>query len=194
MEDTINQLFYLTSDKNPLVEVYFSGNTNVRYPMLSFKKLEEYSINLVKCVEKSLLSFRKIKNFPREMIAKYESNLRPNTTSDPNINSLNYINEHLINRLIKNKYGAGLTDANIALKSIWVHLTKDGTSYKDIFSRLTYWDSTKGTSSLYDFSPRLLKDNWQQFPINKIGITKNSSLTGMNDTVLMAKYMTENKA
>ena len=41
MEDTINHLFYLTCDKNPMVEIYFSGDGDKRYPMLSFKKLEE---------------------------------------------------------------------------------------------------------------------------------------------------------
>jgi len=156
MEDTINHLFYLTCDKNPMVEMYFSGDGDNRYPMLSFKRLEQCVTPLVACVEAALVKFRKV--LPYEIVKKYESafqkdyELQGTDPKSPNVVSLFYIKEHLVDRLIKNKYGAGLSDANTALKNIWLCLTKRGANgdplhnYKDIFSRFTYWDSTIGTS------------------------------------------------
>lgn len=197
MEDTINHLFYLTCDKNPMVEMYFSGGGDKRYPMLSFKKLESYVTNLVTCVENALVKFRKI--LPYDIIQKYERSTQDdfnldNTTDpkNPNVVSLFYIKEHFIDRLIKNKYGAGLTDANTALKNIWLCLTKkdNGENYKDIFSRLTYWDSSDKTG-LYNFPGRRIEDNWSKFPINKIGIHKMSTLTGGNDLTALSKWILE---
>jgi hypothetical protein len=197
MEATINQLFYLTCDKNPIVEMYFSGDSAKRYPMLSFKKLEEYTTNLITCVESALDKFRKI--LPHEIVSRYENNtqkdfkLNGTTPKDPNVVSLYYIKEHLIDRLIKNKYGAGLSDANKALKSIWLYLTeKSGATYKSLFSQLTYWDSSTATTrsdGLYDFPARKLDTNWSNFPINKIGLHKMTTLTGGNDLAALAKTL-----
>ena len=144
MEDTINHLFYLTCDKNPMVEMYFSGDGANRYPMLSFKRLEQCVTPLIACVESALVKFRKV--LPYEIVKKYESahqkdfQLTGTEPTTPNVVSLFYIKEHLVDRLINNKYGAGLSDSNNALKNIWLYLTKDPTKlrhqYKDIFSRL----------------------------------------------------------
>ena len=191
MEDTINHIFYLTCDKNPLVEMYFSGDGKKRYPMLSFKKLEQYVIPLVDCVESALVKFRKV--LPYNIIQKYENNKQKDFTlgntdpNDPNVVSLFYIKEHLVNRLIKNKYGAGLSDSNISLKNIWLFLTERNddndanssfSSYNNIFSRFIYWDvELARNSTLYNFERRLVEQEWAEFPIKYIGLQKMTTLT-----------------
>ena len=186
MEDTINHLFYMICDKNPMVEMYFSGNGTNRYPMLSFKQLEKCTLDLVSCVESSLVKFRKL--LPYEIIKKYDDNhqndftLNDTTPTNPNVVSLFYIKEHLVDRLIKNKYGAGLSTSNDALKNIWLRLTKKDEddeplqSYKKVFSKLIYWDSE--SDSKPRFESRGVNDNWSKFPINKIGLHKVSTITG----------------
>jgi hypothetical protein len=181
MEDTINHLFYLTCDKNPMVEMYFAGDgKDNRYPMLSFKKLEKHCMDLVANVQESITKFRKY--MPHEIVARYEKStqkdfkLNDTTPTDPNVVSLFYLKEHLVDRLIKNKYRGGLSDANLGLKNIWKGLTKDGESYGSVFAKLTYWDS----KILYEFDKRdvFKNQNWSRFPINVIGLTKQSELSG----------------
>ena len=191
VEDTINHLIYLTCDKNPMIEMHFSGDGANRYPMLSFKNLEKYVIELLENVGESLNKLRKF--IPHDIIARYENNMQDEfkfqgTTEpkNPNVISLFYLKEHFVDRLIKNKYGGGLSDANIALKSIWTmatNTTMNPNSYNNLIAKLIYWDSADKTG-LYGFQARTIRglrgsgsnDNWTKFPINRIGITKQSAI------------------
>lgn len=194
MEQTLNNLFYLTCDKDPMVEMYFSGDGNKRYPMLSFKKLEEYTTNLVSCVGSALSKFRKV--LPYSIVSRYEDNkqtdfkLAATSPEDPNVVSLFYIREHLINRLIKNKYGAGLPDSNIALKNIWLLLSNTNFTHYTTFAMMTYWNTGRAQAgdAIYLFPSRLIRDNWSNFPINKIGLHKMSTITG-DSLQTMGKYV-----
>jgi hypothetical protein len=194
VEDTINHLIYLTCDKNPMVEMHFSGDGANRYPMLSFKNLEKYVIELLENVGESLNKLRKF--IPHDIIARYENNMQDEfkfqgTTEpkNPNVISLFYLKEHFVDRLIKNKYGGGLSDANIALKSIWTmatNTTMNPNPYNNLIAQLIYWDSanTPANNLLYNFQARTIRglrgsgsnDNWTKFPINRIGITKQSAI------------------
>jgi hypothetical protein len=222
VEDTINHLIYLTCDKNPMVEMYFSGDGKNRYPMLSFKNLEKYVIELLENVGESLNKLRKF--IPHDIVARYEDNLQKDFTmtnaipANPNVISLFYLKEHFVDRLIKNKYGGGLSDANIALKSIWTMATKQnnaGTAgffrvtnathgpYNNLIAKLVYWDSSN-VNALYQFPARTIRelvgtgsnDNWTKFPINKTGITKQSSIVqdrvpkAVSDILLSATFST----
>ena len=97
---------------------------------LSFKKLEKCVTELMAQVKESINKFRKV--MPHDIIARYEKNTQNDfkldfTTKpyDPNVVSLFYLQEHLIDRLIKNKYGGGLSDTNVALKNIWLCCTDE---------------------------------------------------------------------
>ena len=224
VEDTINHLIYLTCDKNPMVEMYFSGDGANRYPMLSFKNLEKYVIELLENVGESLNKLRKF--IPHDIVARYEDNLQKEFTMtnavpvNPNVISLFYLKEHFVDRLIKNKYGGGLSDANIALKSIWTIATAQnaagngifkGTNvthgpYNNLIAKLVYWDSnpTPDNLILYQFPARTIRelvgtgsnDNWTKFPINITGITKQSTIVetripkAVTDILLSATFST----
>ena len=219
VEDTINHLIYLTCDKNPMVELYFSGDGTNRYPMLSFKNLEKYVIELLENVGESLNKLRKF--IPHDIVARYEDNLQKDFTmtnavpENPNVISLFYLKEHFVDRLIKNKYGGGLSDANIALKSIWTMATAQNAAgnaarfpgqgpYNNLIAKLVYWDSTftPANTMLYNFPARTIRslvgtgsnDNWTKFPINKTGITKQSYIVdarvpkAVMDTLLSSTF------
>ena len=49
MRDCINHMYYLTCDKNPLVELTYSGDGENRFPMLKFNKMEKIDlmVNLI---------------------------------------------------------------------------------------------------------------------------------------------------
>ena len=169
LKETIKQLVYLTCDKNPMVEMYFTGSGGNKTPMLSFKKLEEHCSILVKCVEDALVKFRKV--LPHEMIANYEK-------SDPSHASLFTIKEHLIDRLIKNKYGAGLSDSNKALSDIWKHVKGD--NHGQLLRDMVLFGNVANTQQ------REAQSNWTKFPINKIGLYKEASgmdLTSMSKQI-----------
>lgn len=217
MEDVINHLFYLTCDKNPMVEMHFSGDGKKRYPMLSFKKMEKYVIELMAQVKDSLDKFRKI--LPHGIIDRYENNMQKEFTirnsairgpnpDNPNVASLFYLKEHLVDRLIKNKYGGGLSDANKALRGMWLVLTNkeqnDGhvyPSFYDVISKFTHWNSAVAVAGgapadMYRFRARRLQTNgiqrWSHFPINVIGITKQSTLVDQRVPKQVAKAIMSN--
>ena len=161
---TLHHLFYLTCDKNPLVEMYFSNSGKYKYPMLSFKKLEEYVIPLVECVEKSLNKFRNI--LPHNIISKYENNMYAGVTNpdgivkSTNIVSLFFIKEHLVDRLIKNKYGGGLNDSNTFLMKSW---DNNVSNYYNIFYNSLFLLDTNVVTA------RDVYTNYMKYPINQIG-------------------------
>jgi hypothetical protein len=118
--DTIvNQLYMLTCDKQNLVEIYYSGDGDKRYPMLSFNKCEKIAKELFENAKESLNKFRKV--LPSRVIKKYENHLDHNGST--NKNSVFYIQKNLFEKLFDNKYGVGLSDANISLKNIWLTFT-----------------------------------------------------------------------
>ena len=129
-----------------------------------------------------MVKFRKF--LPHDIVSRYEHQvqneftLQNKTPENPNVVSLFYIKEHLIDRLIKNKYGGGLSDANTALKNIWLCMTSraSGVSYKKVISKLVYWDKSK--PDMYKFQVRklLVNSNWTKFPINVIGVTRQTQL------------------
>jgi len=170
----LQHLFYLTCDKNPLVEMYFSNSGKYKYPMLSFKKLEEYVIPLVECVEKSLNKFRTL--LPHDIIKKYENNMDSAVTNNDaidkstNVVSLFFIKEHLIDRLIKNKYGGGLNDSNTFLMKSWGDETKGDNYYEAFKDSLFSFDSALVIS-------RDLFTNFMKYPISQIGVEVPSSAT-----------------
>jgi hypothetical protein len=198
MRDCINHMYYLTCDKNPLVELIYSGDGENRFPMLKFNKMEKVAMELYECIKESLTKFRKI--LPHKEIVKYES-LKDELGND-NINSLFYIKEHLFDRLFANKYGGGLSDANTAFKNIWLYLTKKWSfnnfttnkiaktsitdfndkiddekydSYDSVISKLTYWYSTdeKNTMKL-----DIKKVDFNKFPFNFVSLVNEPNLGG----------------
>jgi hypothetical protein len=191
MEYILNMLFTLTCDKDKLVEVQYSGDGNKRYPGLVFNRLEELCVGLLEDVKGSLSKFRKV--MPHSVISRYESNKMTEVTdSQPNIVSVFFLEEHLIDRLFKNKYGAGLPESNIALKNIWLYLTRewdfnnlvgnkvsaDGKSeelcdsYNGVISRMTFWDNNSIDNIISLNTPQTLAD-MSQFPASRISPTRS---------------------
>ena len=197
MEDTINHLFYLTCDKNQLVEMYFSGTGKKSYPMLNFKKLETHVTELINLVSESLTKMRKF--IPNDIIAKYEKNTQTDRImvgvepENVNVVSLFYLKEHLVDRLIKNKYSGGLSDANAGLKNIWRFITNLPNPDRNLsrkIRQMIYWDLN---DKIYMFNPRKITNmEWSKFPINVIGITKQSALTTERVPNEVAKALMKN--
>ena len=174
---TLHHLFYLTCDKNPLVEVYFSNSGMYKYPMLSFKKLEEYVIPLVECVEKSLNKFRNI--LPYDIINKYENSMYTDDIikvaagdqiiTSTNVVSLFFIKEHFIDRLLKNKYGGGLNDSNTFLMKSWKPVAADN-YYNVFYNEIFLFSNT-------DVDVRDMRTYLMKYPINQIGYEPHNSST-----------------
>ena len=216
MRDCINHMYYLTCDKNPLVELTYSGDGENRFPMLKFNKMEKVTTELYECIKESLTKFRKI--LPHTEIAKYEKldnkEYKTGNTIIPNINSLFYIKEHLFDRLFANKYGGGLSDANNSFKNIWLYLTKKWSftevntplavgfipltdfingadderydTYDSVISQLTYWYAYK---PIHTNGSNLVITNYDKFPLNKTGVSNETSLghikgTGLSDKII----------
>ena len=216
MRDCINHMYYLTCDKNPLVELTYSGDGENRFPMLKFNKMEKVTTELYECIKESLTKFRKI--LPHTEIAKYEKldnkEYKTGNTNIPNINSLFYIKEHLFDRLFANKYGGGLSDANNSFKNIWLYLTKKWSftnltlpaggapfqltdfingadderydTYDSVISQLTYWYAHK---TININGSNLVITNYDKFPLNKTGVSNETSLghvkgTGLSDKII----------
>jgi hypothetical protein len=204
--DLLYHLYYLTCDKNPLCELYFTGQSSEQYPMLSFKKLEEYCVKLFSCVEYSLNKFRD--KLPHDIIQKYEGlagkhSIELNSPKTPNVVSLFYIKEHLMERLIQNKYGAGLSDSNLSLKNMWLNMKQaGGYDLGSVVSRIVAWDANAvpstylgdGTTNnlMNSLSPRYIRSEWSNFPINKIGVHKTASML-TSDPNGISKYFLEQK-
>ena len=216
MRDCINHMYYLTCDKNPLVELTYSGDGENRFPMLKFNKMEKVTTELYECIKESLTKFRKI--LPHTEIAKYEKldnkEYKTGNTNIPNINSLFYIKEHLFDRLFANKYGGGLSDANNSFKNIWLYLTKKWSftnlidplpvgpilladfiigadderydTYDSVISQLTYWYAH---NNIDIEGSNLVITNYDKFPLNKTGVSNETSLghvkgTGLSDKII----------
>lgn len=56
-----------------------------------------------------------------------------------------------------------------------------------------YWDSSNNAADFYSFPVRHIEDNWTNFPINKIGLHKMTTLTGGNDLTTLSKFLIEGK-
>ncbi len=189
-KDTIVQLQYLVADKNPLVELYYSGDGKEQYPMLNFKKIEEHCTVLMANTKLSINKFRKV--LPHSIISRYEkmnhdNDALGNMTLDnkkPNVVSTSYLQEHLFDRLFKNRYRGGLSDSNASLKTIWQYCTKQvDVNLTPVIKDLVMWQEENANAN--HFQQRILVndlENWTKFPIYAVGLSKQSSLSEMRAT------------
>ena len=75
-----------------MVEMYFSGDSKNKYPMLSFSNIETHVTKLIASISESLVKFRNI--LPHSIISKYENNkqtdfqLIGSEPTNPNVSSL----------------------------------------------------------------------------------------------------------
>jgi hypothetical protein len=123
MEDTMRRIMNISCELNGLVEVYFAGGDNkMRYPSINFDKLEDVCSKLLQLAKQSLTKLRK--SLPASILASVEVANEPGKTN-PNVVSIFYLQEHLFDRLFKNRYGNGLDGGNSGLKHIWIELTRD---------------------------------------------------------------------
>lgn len=185
-KDTIIQLQYLTADKNPLVELYFSGDGQNQYPMLNFKKIEEHCTILMANIKLSINKFRKV--LPHSIISRYEKMGHDNELlgemdlhhKKPNVVSTSYLQEHLFDRLFKNRYKGGLSDSNKSLKTIWQYCTKQ-TSHNltPVIKQLVQWELDDSTQQRKIIN---LLENWTSFPIYAVGLSKQSALSNLRAT------------
>lgn len=126
MEEILRKLMNTGLDMNGLTDLYFvgSGSKN-NYPAINFDKLEEVCSHMFSNIKDSLRVLRK--NIPVNVINRIENATLQQGDDGPereNRISIFYLQEHLFDRLFKNKYGNGLTDANEGLKNLWTVLTK----------------------------------------------------------------------
>lgn len=192
----ISNIFYLCCDKNPMVEIRFTD----KFPILSFNNIEKHVRLLVKMVRDSLKYFSKI--LPHDIISRYATGADPNTTLTPiagdvplavdvHINSLKYIEEHLIDRLLESKYGLDLQSGNIALKNIWLFLMKNTTNVNEMLYNVIY--KSKQFISLIPSDENFrCTSEISSFPINRIGIYDKNKMQGDYSTRII-KMMTDRK-
>ena len=182
------KIFLISCDKNPMVDLRFSNDKYTKYPMLYFDNIMKYSTNLLLLVESNIKNFSSL---PPQFIAKYSSHKQKVFTlnsletmpTEPNVISIYYIKEHLIERLFKNTYGGGLNDGNLALQKIWK-------------SKL-YYQKTLRTNNITNLNTMILHNvntnfkrneipsNYDKFPINRLGIHEMGTLYGENIASLL---------
>jgi hypothetical protein len=121
MERILTELMNMSCEMNNLVDVYFSGESKLRYPLLNFDRLEEICIATFQQAKQSLSKLRK--SLPVNLVEQFEQS-RTGDNKD-NAVSLFYLQEQLFDRLFKNKYGNGLDDGNDSLKNTWLELTRE---------------------------------------------------------------------
>ncbi len=120
MEDLLRNVMNISCELNGLVDVSFSGQGQLRYPIVNFDKLEEVCAGLFQSVKSSLSGLRKY--VPYSVINSIEKINRDG--NERNVISLFWLQDNLFERLFKNKYGNGLSDASQSLKNIWGELTR----------------------------------------------------------------------
>lgn len=189
----INQIMYLCCDKNPLVEVRFSKE----YPMLTFDAIEHHVLTLVRNIEDSLRTFDK--TIPHITKRYREGDTNGKLTISPDgeyfaktdkVNSLYYIKEHLVDRLLGSKYGLNLRSGNIALQNLWKYLIKYTKEKEQLIHKFVYKTKTlvKVPTVTNDYSNLRLTTDYISFPMNKIGIVDNNKTTG-DITSMMSKII-----
>jgi hypothetical protein len=122
METLLRKLMSVGCDMNELTEIFFTGQGSASYPVVNFGKLEQTCTHLFNNVKEALNSLRKY--LPIKIVERIESTRGLEDPNSENKISMFYLQEHLFDRLFKNKYGNGLTHANEGLKNIWKVLTK----------------------------------------------------------------------
>ena len=118
----LNTVGYCNKD---LVSVHYSGDGAARYPSVNFNKLEKVCYELLSDVKHSIKKFRNV--ISPNIIQRYEENSYEVEDADSpvdNVVSLFFLEEHLCDRLFKNKYGGGLAESNTALKNAILHITE----------------------------------------------------------------------
>ena len=154
METLLRKAMNVGCDMNGLTELYFVGSNSAdTYPVLNYDKLEEMCTELFNNAKLAMHQLRKF--MPISLIKKYESVANDANTSENRI-SLFYLQEQLFERLFKNKYGNGLTDATIGMKNIYLTMTRNyadapadnSKSFSKVFSKIGFWDVTSNNSSI----------------------------------------------
>jgi hypothetical protein len=188
LETLLRKVMNVGCDMNGLTEVYFVGsNSENSYPVLNYDKLEETCTDLLNNAKAAFHQLRKF--MPKYIIDKYES--IGGTDDTENRISLFYIQEQLFDRLFANKYGNGLTDANIGLKNIYITMTKKYTvgvaadavdiytPFNNIFSKIGFWDIENNDNVINTAATRLNKfefgDHVTDFPIAYVPIFKSGN-------------------
>ena len=122
METMLRKIMSVGVDMNGLTEINFAGSGSVNsYPVINFDRLESTCTKLFNSINSSLTNLRKF--LPNSVIENIEVNKDSKTGLENRI-SLFYIQEHLFDRLFKNKYGGGLTDSSNGLRNLWKIMTK----------------------------------------------------------------------
>jgi hypothetical protein len=189
MEELLRRIMNIGCDTNGLTEVNFAKGTGSTYPYIDYTKLEEVCTALYNDAKSSLHRLRKF--MPYTIIKKYEQGTRDPNNQENRI-SLFYIQEELFERLFNNKYGNGLTDANLGLKNTWNYLiTAPGVSYDTVFSKLAFWDAADRHAD-----SRTITKNFSSFPngylpLLKTGISFNNGSSTQRDVL---NYISSNEA
>jgi hypothetical protein len=132
----LNKLMNIGCDLNGLTEISWTGSSKEKaYPVVMYDRLEETCTKLFNDAKQAFHHLHKF--LPSDIVQKYESTTTANIANNINIF---YLQENLFNRLFGNKYGNGLTDANIAIKNLWTHLTGLGIDYNTPISKIAFWD------------------------------------------------------
>ncbi len=218
MEDTLRHVMNIACEMNNLVDVSYSGQGQKRYPIVNFDKLENVCEALFQSVKTSISKLRK--SVPASLIESVE---KAKLDDKDNVVSLFWIQENLFDRLFKNKFGNGLSDANNGLKSIWLELTKKHDygfkdrassavddehrydSYNDVFSKLAFWDVTRKENIVENslgLRSLTMTDELQQFPAHYISIYRSGGTFGntktkeekeLNNTLMMTENIGDGK-
>ena len=179
LDEVLRKIMNIGCDLNGLTDIYFvNSGKDGSYPVISFDKLEEVCFDLFEQTKKSFHQLRKY--LPYSLIKRMED---VNIKDTKNKISLFYIQEHLIDRLFKNKYGNGLSESSIGIKNIWKIILTDDKNNADkgitlsTIQKLIYWDSKwVGDRNKFPEEIDLSKGNMYentQFPNGYIPIFKS---------------------
>jgi hypothetical protein len=174
VETVLRKLMNVGCDMNGLTEIYFMGSgSKDTYPSLNYDKLEETCTELFNNAKSAFHQLRKF--MPTKIVETFEN---PKIDGLENRISLFYIQEQLFDRLFANKYGNGLSDANIGLKTIWLKATTKDTSCNNTFSKIGFWDITEANKQTLTFQNFNELKNKYSFPIKYIPVYNSGATTG----------------
>lgn len=167
MEDILRRLMNISGDLEGMVEIYMSSETKNRAPSVIFSKLEEICTSLLQIAKQSIGTIRNY--FSHSLISKFDSNLDAN--NHKNLISLSFIQEHLFERLFKNRYGNGLSDSNLCLRNIWNELTRKHEFNAIIATGANQWRAVcfddNNQNSLSSTNPIVIQEIVKRVPDDK---------------------------
>ncbi|MGL5935429.1 MAG: hypothetical protein ACRCZI_07375 [Cetobacterium sp.] len=169
LEELLRKLMNIGCDVNGLTEINFVKTDAGAYPYIDYTKLEEVCSNLFNNAKSAFHQLRKF--LPNSLVKDFEEGSVGGLQKKI---SLFYIQEHLFDRLIGNKYGNGLVDANIGIKNIWTYLRASGVSFSNTFTKLSHWnyDATPLTGKNITIQPSFPEG---YAPLLKDGTSINNS-------------------